>query len=1043
MIHFFTKHPTAANLLMVLFLALGVMSLTRLEKETFPDFTDLEVVVTVVYPGATATEIEDAICRRIEDVLEGVSFVDEVVAEAQDNLATVTVAMVEDADFQKFMSDVKTEVESIDDFPDLAETPVIRSRGDKEPVVSIAVTGPMLDADLKTYSEDLKDRLQALEEVSLVTLQGFSQRQLRIEVSAEAMIQLGISPASLTRTIASQSLDFPSGELETGEETVVVRLAEERRSPQELENLVIAGSTTGAEVRLGEIAEIRDLFEDEEEKFVINGERAALIQIQKTASEDALTVFAAVEQFIAAERQRVPQMDLFLTQDLTSITVDRLQMLTKNAWQGLLLVFFTLWLFFNFRLSFWVTMGLPVSFFGAFFLMPFLGISINMITMVGLLLALGLLMDDAIVIAENVATHLRRGENAVRSVVAGVNEVKWGVLSSFLTTICVFGPITTLSGNVGQILRVMPLVLILVLTISMVEAFLILPNHLSHSMKGHEKEGGSRFRQWFDTNLQALREKVLGRSVDWAVRHRFFTVGLTGGVFFLSIALLAGGILKFQAFPSIDGDVVEARLQMPQGTPLHRTEAMAEQLVAAIHEVGADLQTRQPQGVDLVSQVTTQFNTNGATGVRGPHLAKVSVDLLSAEERDGSVDEILRRWREKMGKPTDVVSLIFTEPSLGPTGYPVEIRFFGEDLNQLKAASLDLQQWLDSYLGVRDLQDDLHPGRPEVQISMRDGALALGLTASQLAEQIRGGYQGMAAREIQVSDENFEVEVRFAGQDRNSLPDLETFHVRMPNGGLAPLETVAVVEAAPRSFGSVVRVDGRRTVTIRADLDTDVANVNELLAAFQQDYLPAFHQQFPQLNYAIEGESAEAGETSSSLLRGFQLGLLGIFLLLSFQFRSYREPLIVMAAIPLSLVGVIWGHLLLGYPLTMPSMMGFVSLMGVVVNNSILLAIFIDNRLEEGATPFEAVTGASRDRFRAILLTTLTTVAGLLPLLTEQSMQAQVLIPLAISLIFGLLASTFLVLIVIPCLYLMTGMAEARQARQQASPPVSAQPASA
>jgi len=1020
-IKLFAAHPTAANLLMILFLALGIAALPDLEKETFPDFADLEVVVTVPYPGATAAEVEEAICRRIEDAVDGISFIDEVIAEARENLARVTVTMVKGADFQGFMGDVKTEVEAIDDFPDLAETPVISSRGDKQQVVSIAVSGEMPVTELKDYSEDLKDRLQRLDEVSLVRLQGFSERQIRIEVPAERLAGLGLSPASLASRIANQSLNLPAGALETEAGTLVVRLEEERRNPSGFESLVVAAGPSGAEVRLGEIAEITERFETDETKIELSGRRAAMLVIEKTADQDALEVHDAVSDFLAGERKRVPGIELELTRDLTSITRDRLEMLAKNAWQGLLLVFFTLWLFFSIRMAFWVTMGLPVSFLGAFFLFPILGVSVNMITMVGLLLALGLLMDDAIVIAENVATHIKRGENVLQSVAAGVGEVKYGVLSSFLTTVAVFGPITMLDGNIGQILRVMPVVLILVLAVSLVEAFLILPNHLSHSL-GHGKQHASRFRVWFDDRLDRFRERVLGRIVDWAVAHHAFTVALTIAVFLISLAMLAGGVLKFQAFPSIDGDVIEARLQMPQGTPLARTERLVDRIEAAIREVGAEMADRQPEGMDLIRNIITQYDTNPTTGERGAHVADISIDLLEAERREGTVDEILSRWREKVGAPTDVVSLIFTEPALGPTGYAIEIRLIGEDLDQLKAASRSLQSWLDSFVGVRDLQDDLHPGKPEVGVRVREGALSQGLSSAELARQLRGAYQGMVAREIQVGDAAYEIEVRLPPTDRDAMSDLQTFHVSLPGGESAPLETVARIVPADRGFGSIIRIDGRRTVTVRGDVDTRSANVNELIAALEREFVPRLAVDFPGIDWSVEGESAEAAETAGSLGRGFLFGLLAIFLILSFQFRGFREPLIVMAAIPASLIGVIWGHLLLGYPLTMPSMMGFVSLMGVVVNNSILLVTFIRNHLADGAAAHEALAGASRDRFRAILLTTLTTVAGLLPLLAEQSLQAQILIPLAISLIFGLLTSTVLVLIVIPCLFMTTGL---------------------
>ena len=1015
MINFFAKHPTAANLLMIMLTALGLMSLPNLKRETFPNFIDPVVVVRTIYPGATTLEVEDAICRRIEDAAEEIAFVEEITSSARESVSTVTVEMVDGADFQKFLSDIKTAVEAIDDFPELVEKPLINSSGDTQQVVSLAVAGDMSATDLKNYCELLRERLLRRDDISLVTLQGFSKRQIRIEVPADRLIELGMSPADLADVVSRQSLDMPSGTLETDAANVVVRLMEERRNPLDFEDLVIAGNRAGTEVRLGDIAQISDRFDLDEDKIIFNGKRAGMLRIEKTTNQDALTIYDSVAAFVLEEKERAPKgVSLSLTRDLTSITKDRLSMLLKNAWQGLLLVFFTLWLFLNVRLSFWVTLGLPVSFLGAFFALPALGMSINMITMVGLLLALGLLMDDAIVIAENVATHLAKGENALKSVVAGVSEVKVGVLSSFLTTLVVFGPLTMLSGNIGKILGVLPVVLIAVLAVSLIEAFLILPNHLAHS---HVDGGPKGFRRRFDQAVETFKEKVLGGLVDWSIRNRYFSLGLVFLTLMVSISMLAGGVLKFQAFPSIDGDVIEARLQLQQGTPLASTEALVSHLVTTLKEIDEEKTPDQPDGRHLVTNINVQFSTNTDAGVSGTHVATVSVDLLSADIRVGTINEIKKRWREKIGRTPDIVSLTFTEPSIGPAGNPLEYRLYGDDWGKLDEAAVLTKAWLGQFPGVNDLQDDLQPGKPEVRVRIRQGAFGQGINAGMVANQLRGAYLGITAREIQVGSESYEVDVRLASLDRDSLADLEYFHITLPNGDSAPLGTIAELDTDARGYSRLKRYNGRGAVTIWGDVDSDKTNVKELNALFLAEFVPDLKERYPGLEIGVEGESAEAGETAGSMKRAMSFGLLGVFILLSFQFRGYLEPLIVMAAIPLSLIGVIWGHLLLGYPLTMPSMVGFISLMGVVVNDSILLVTFIDNRVAGGATVMEAARGASRDRFRAVLLTSLTTIAGLLPLLTERSLQAQIMIPLAISLIFGLLASTVLVLIVIPTLF--------------------------
>jgi len=499
MIRFFTKHPTAANLLMIFFLVIGAVSLPTLRRETFPDFSADKVQINVIYPGATAEDVEEAICRRIEDAVDGISYVKEVTAESQESMGSVTVEMQSGGNMATFLTDIKTEVDAITDFPDQAEDPVVKELNRTDAVVSIAVSGPMAETDLKNYCEDLKDRLKQDVGVSLVTVSGFSERQIRIQIPAAILVQYGVSLDDIANVIARQSVDLPAGSIETSDQDILIRFTDERKTPRAFEDLVIYASENGAEIHLGEIARIRDQFELDEDKFLFNGQRAGLLKISKTKVEDSLTVYDAVQAFVDHEQEIAPAgVKLTLTQDTSSIVRDRLQLLVKNGLQGLLLVFLVMWLFFNIRFSFWVTMGLPVSFFGAFFLMPQIDYSLNMLTMVGLLIALGLLMDDAIVLSENVASHLAKGKAALDAVIDGVGEVKNGVIASFTTTICVFGPLAFLQGNIGKVLKVMPVVLIMVMAVSLIEAFWILPNHLAHSMAHHNlnKKGG--FRQRFD-----------------------------------------------------------------------------------------------------------------------------------------------------------------------------------------------------------------------------------------------------------------------------------------------------------------------------------------------------------------------------------------------------------------------------------------------------------------------------------------------------------------------------------------------------------------
>ncbi len=1017
MIRFFAAHPTAANLLMLILAVMGLSALPSLQRATFPKFQSEVVEVRVVYPGASAADVEEAICRRIEDSLDGLGDRDEMVSEAREGICSVRVKMVEGGDLQAFMDDIKSEVDAITEFPDQAESPIVEQLGQNDQVISVAVTGEMSPPELKAYANDLKERLQRVPEVSQVNILGFSDRQIRVEIPVTALMQYGLSVSDVSGMISRQSVDLPAGSIESNDRDVVLRFTDERRSTEEFEDLVIVGSSAGGEIRLGQIASIRDVFELDEERIVFNGRRAVVLQILKTEQQDTLRVFDAVKRFVDDERASAPPgVSFHLTQDLASVVRERLQLLVENGVAGLVLVFITLWLFFNTRVAFWVVMGLPVSFLGALYFLPVIDYTINMITMVGLLLALGLLMDDAIVIAENVAAHRAKGKTGLEAAVDGVKEVGVGVLSSFLTTVAVFGPLAFITGNIGKVMRVMPVVLILVLLVSLIEAFLILPNHLGHAL-GHSSDAApSRFRRRFEAIFESVRERVVGRIVDRAIAWRYVTVGLAVGAFLVSMAMLSSGHLKFQSFPDVDGDTLMARVLLPQGTPLEQTEGVVTKITEGIESVNDALQPEQPGGERLVRNVSVQYNFNSDSGEVGPHLATVTVDLLGAEQRNARIEDLLHRWRAEVGTLPDVLSIKYGEPSVGPAGLPIDIRLYGDELDELKAASIEMQNWLKLYEGVQDVSDDLRIGKPEVQVRLREGATGLGLTAEQLASQLRAAFFGSTAAELQVGDEAYEVDVRLAPTDQDSLGDLEAFRVTLPSGQQVPLGDVAHLEEG-RGYARIVRVDGRRAVTVQGDVDTSALNTAELIAELRAELVPSLAERYPQIEVSVEGEAKETATTGRSLTQGLLIGLIGVFVLLSFQFKSYTEPLTVMAAIPMAFIGVVWGHLLMGFDLTMPSMVGFASLAGIVVNDSILLVEFIKLREREGAAPNEAARQASRDRFRAILLTSLTTIAGLLPLLAERSMQAQFLIPLTASIVFGLAASTALVLVVVPSLY--------------------------
>ena len=1013
MIRFFAAHPTAANLLMIAFLAIGLYLAPTLRRETFPSIEPNQVQVTVLYPGARPEDVENAICLRLEDAVDAVDNVAEVTCEAREGQATATLEATEGTNLDRFFSDIKTEVDAIAQFPANAEAPVIRQLGRTDFVAAVAVTGPESLTDLKAYAEDLKEKMLRTGQIPKVEIKGFSDRQIRIEIPSTVLRQFGLSLSDIADAIGRQNLDLPAGSIETGEQEILVRFADERQTADAMRDLIVVSGESGGQVRLGDIAKITNRFERDEQRIIFNGKPAAFLDVTKTRQQDALNVIDALNAFLENERQIAPPgVELVVARDLSSIVRDRLDMILKNGAQGLLLVFAVMWLFFGFRYSFWISLGLPVSFMGAFGLMVVLGYSINMLTMVALLIVIGLLMDDAIVISENIATKSQKGLKPLDAVVEGAREVMPGVLASFATTVCIFGSLAFLQGDIGQILSVIPVVMIAVLVVSLVEAFLILPHHLKGSIRA---EPGAIQRR-ANGAIDWSREHLVGRSVDRLVKWRYFTAGAAVALLLIAISAMAGGLLKFRAFPELDGDTLEARLLLPQGTPLSRTEEVVNRVTAALDRVNAKYTPEQPEGRALVTNVTTRYNENADAYESGPHVATVSVDFLANSLRTTRNDDILAAWREETGKIPDVISMKFTEATLGPAGRAFDIRLQGENLDALKAASLDLQGILRGYRGAQDLTDDLRLGKPEITVKLNASGNSLGLTAQMVADQLRKAFFGTTVSEIQVGRESYEIDARLSAEDQDSLDDLDYFTITTPTGDLVPLSAVATL-SRERGYARINRVNRLRTVSVQGDVDTRLGNANEIVNDFRTRLLPDFLERHPQARIAVEGQDREAATTQGAMIGGFVLGLLGVFLLLSFQFRSYVEPIVVMLVIPFAFIGAVGGHLLLGLDFTMPSMLGFVALAGVVVNNSILLVQFIKTSHEPGDRVADIAPLGARARFRAMLLTTITTIVGLLPLLLETSLQAQVLIPLVTSLAFGLIAASLISLFVVPAVY--------------------------
>lgn len=1016
MINFFVRHPTAANLLMLVMLAVGLLSLGGLRRETFPDAAPVEVEVSVRYPGATSEEIDEAVVQRLEEALESVQYLKEFRSVSLANVGTTTLRMTDRGDYDIFRGEIENAVDSIDDLPDTAEPPKVQTLNSRDPVLDVLVEADMSAIELKTYCEQLKDRLLASDAISEVKVTGFSRRVMRVEVERELMLQHGLSPTSVAMSIGNQSLNLPAGKIDSSS-TMDIRLQEEKRSTEALEELVLFGNRGNAEVRIGDVGQVVDEFQAEEESILVMGKRAAVLKVLKSKTADALTVASEAQNILEQERASHSAVSLTVINDMSKLVGERISLLVKNGIQGCILVFFVMWLFFNARLSFWVVFSLPVSFLAAFSLVPSLGLSINMLTMVGLLMAIGVLMDDGIVIAENIARRWQGGESAASAAANGIKEVSGGVFSSFLTTCCVLGPLIFLNGELGKVLKVLPMMLLLVLAMSLIEAYLILPAHLKHSLAHAGAKPRGRIRVQVDGVIDYL-QKLTSNLVGWTIRWRYATAGLTVMIFLLSFGLILGGLVRGQVFPAIEGDTIVARVLMQPGTSLERTKAVVEQLEDALAATNEKFKPDQPAAQDLVQTTYVQFNENTEAKEKGTHVATIKADLLSNELRRGNIVDILSYWRSQVAPIPDALSLSFDEPSQGPSGRPIEIELSGLELPELDAVSDEIQQALATYDGVYNISDDTRRGSREVLVQLRPGAVGLGVSAVELGQQLRGSFQGLLSDQIQVDGESYDIEVRYPESDRSSIADLENFRVTLPSGKSVPLSDIATLSYG-RGWSRIGRHEGSKVVNVLGNVDSLRTNTLAILRELRAEKLDTLEAENPGLQITLRGEAEKGAETGASLGKAALVGCLGVFVILSFQFRSYTEPLVVMVAIPFAFVGVIWGHYLFDMSLSLPSVMGYASLAGIVVNDSILLMLFLKSELDRGAAVEAAAQEAARVRFRAVMITSVTTIVGLTPLLFEKSLQAQILIPIAISICFGLLASTLLILLVLPPLYVI------------------------
>ncbi len=1033
-IEWFAGNRVAANVLMALIVAGGLITAFTVKVEFFPEFSLDLILVTVEYPGAAPEEVEEAVCARIEEAVQGLEDVKQVTSTARENVGVVSIELQLGADAREVLDDVKNRVDAIDTFPEETEQPVIQEATNQRQVIDVAVYGDVDPIVLRRVADRVRDDISALPGITLVNLANARPYEISIEVSENALRRHGLTFSQVAGAVRRSSLDLPGGSVKTAGGEILLRTVGQAEIGTEFEQLALLTRDDGTKVLLGDVATVIDGFADTDQSTRFDQKPAVLINVFRTGEQNTLDVAAKVKDYVEQAAFWLPEgIDTATFNDTSKILRDRLDLLLRNGLAGFMLVFIVLALFLRFRLAFWVSLGIPISFLGAVWLMPGLDVSVNMISLFAFIVVLGIVVDDAIIVGENVFTQQERTGEGLEGSILGAKEVSKPVVFAVLTTVAAFSPLLSVAGMMGKIMRVIPLIVIPCLLFSLLESLFILPAHLSHKRTKalDERSAGSRawrrFQSRFGEGLKWVIRTLYSPVLEVALRWRYATLAIGISTLLLTAGLVAGGFVRFVFFPDVPADVVSAALTLPNGTPVKQTAATLRLLEESAERARREIEEETGENVfkHVITAVGSQpfkeaqaMNAGGAgRGLSAGHIGEVVIELTPAEDRATDSDYIADLWRQKTGPIPDVDELTFGA-AIFHAGDDVDVQLTGPDIDQLDAAAEELKRRLAEYNGVYDIGDSFQEGKREVELDIKPQAQLVGLTLSDLGRQVRQAFYGEEAQRIQRGRDELKVMVRYPEVERRSLGDLENMRIRTPDGLEVPFSQVATVEFG-RGFASIKRVDRRRAVNVTADIDEAMTAPGEVIEDLEARVLPGLLARYNGVSYTFEGSQAEQRDTLGGLLLGLGIALIAIFALLAVPLRSYAQPLLIMAAIPFGLVGAVWGHVILGLNLTILSLFGIVALSGVVVNDSLVMVDFVNRFRERKGSLTDAVRQAGVVRFRPILLTSATTFVGLTPLMLEQSMQARFLIPMAVSLAFGVVFSTFITLMLIPAGYLV------------------------
>ncbi len=1023
-IAWFAENYVAANLLMMFLVLAGIFTLFSIKIEVFPETSLDKISITTEYPGASPSEVEEAVTRRIEEQVAGLSGIKRIDSTSYEGVSVVIVEVIKGWDVQELLDEVKAEVDRIVTFPDEAEEPIIREIVQRIEVIHVVLYGDVPDTTLKFLAEKIKDDITNLPGVTSAEVVGVLDAEVHIEISEETLRRYGLTLGQVADLVRRTSLDLPAGSVKAKGGEVLIRTTGKRYYADEFADIAVITRADGSVVTLDQIAILSDGFEDVDIFARFQGKPSAMIQVFRVADQNALDVAQKVKRFIGDIEPTLPAgVGIATFADMSKILHSRLQLLLRNMAIGLVLVILILGTFLTLRLSFWVTLGIPISFLAGLAALPTLDVTINMISLFAFIMVLGIVVDDAIIVGENIFRKQEEGLLPLEAATTGAFEVGHPVIFSVLTTMAAFAPLLIATGMMGKMMRGVPIVIMVVLFGSLVESLLVLPSHLAGIGHGEKRSRDAEKleQKWMARRLKAFINGPYRRAVIFCTRWRYATVALGIALLFVTIGIVRGGIVEFVFFPKVEGDMLECLFSLPTGTLPEETTDVAGYLVETARTTLADADREHPGQDPLFEHSFTligaQMDERGGLGDTGGHLAHIWIQVLEGEKRKTSTARLAALWRQNAGTIPGIESITF-KSVLQSAGKSIEVHLSIDEQATLLTATEELKNELKSYPGVYDISDSFLPGKQEMQLSLKPTARSLGLTLNDIATQVRHAFYGAEALRMQRDQDEIKVLVRYPERERTSPGNVEEMRIRTADGSAVPLTLLADV-TMEQGYVSIEHAQRRRVIKVYADVDETISNANDVRRTLEREFLPRLASRYPGLRYSMEGEGKEQKESLADVELGFVFALFCIYALLAVPFRSFSQPFVVMMAIPFGMVGAVVGHLIMGLDITFISLFGIVGLAGVVVNDSLVLIHLTNTLRRNGATAQDAVIQAGVLRFRAIILTSLTTFAGLTPIILEKSLQAKFLIPMAVSLGFGVLFATVITLLLIPSIYLI------------------------